>query len=89
MSKTDLLRLVADCGNNTWTLPASVDGLRPGETPSLYFHDVPIADVGPWLARLAADPQGSTKAFDGFTVTRWSGLYLGTVVDVRLYRRAP
>lgn len=92
MSRPDLLRLIADRGGDNWALPAAVDGLREGETPSLYFHDVALDVVGPWLDRLNADPKASTKPFMGFagtqdfTVTTWHGEYLGTRVEIRLYR---
>lgn len=90
MSRSHLLRLVADRGDGRWLLPAAIEGLRENETPTLYFHDVGMDSVGPWLERLNADPVAVTRkiATTSCTVTTWSGSYLGTDVEIRLYRVA-
>lgn len=91
MTRANLLALVSDRIRRGACIPSAIDGLAEPHTPDLYFHDVPLSDVLPWLADLKAGAP-ATKQYvrDGkdFDVTVWHGEYFGQEVVVRLYQEA-
>jgi hypothetical protein len=86
----NLLRLIADAeASMNLKLPASVDGLRPGETPCVRFHNAPFDDVAPWLHLLSADLLRShtVDGLDGrpIHIATYRGQYLSLPVNVKVY----
>lgn len=94
MSRADFLLLIARRGDGIWPLPAAIDGLRLGETPTLRFHDIPQGSINPWLSALHACYHGQRR-YEGcgsasdFVVSTWSGEHQGVKVEILLYEEAP
>jgi hypothetical protein len=93
MSKADLLRVVADAGDGEeWTLPASVDGLRPDDNVTLYFHNVTGAEIGPWCerfnARWVSTRKTDTPAGDIY-LTVWQGYLCSLPITIKHFHNDP
>lgn len=87
----NLLRFVADAGNGEWTLPASVDGLRPKEIPCLYFHHVSAETLAPWLSALYCVERETRRlkhpTVSGFfDVVTYRGKFYSLSIDVKHYK---
>ncbi len=93
MSRETLLRLVADRLGGAAPLPSAVEGLAEPHVPKLYFHDIPHAEIAPWIRRFDAKRtyhcDHETPSLGKWTVTRYRGECTGTPVELVVYVSTP